>query len=219
MRGRKRGEGTRLLVTKPTPISILANITSSSELIQNSFSTKRDVVKDIYRPRRQIAGMPRPAPGPEQTRTAVLILLVIIGGSVAVHSSDTATKPATKSRPAVALVPKLEHISTVSGSGGGQFHQFNLRIANWKAFPVGRLTDPNPPPNPCKMPYAKARVWVELFRADGGAKVACAPVTDNALDFISFRDYQGTRPDVFAIVTDLKTGKTWKSQPVHTNDK
>jgi len=112
------------------------------------------------------------------------------------------------------LVPKLELVSV---NNAGTTKQFNLRITNWAQFPPGMFkSEPNLPPNPCGQAKLGARLALKTVRQDGKT-LACHPVTSpETLQSFGFRTYDGSNPEVYVILIDVKTDTTYKSKVFST---
>jgi hypothetical protein len=162
------------------------------------------------------APMKKPTPFILASVTAVLAVLV----NAAPARPATPAKPSgeTINHKALAtpvIIPKLVHVSTVALKNNQPLHLITVRLANPHLFPIGLLTGPKLPPNPCKA-NDRNRVFIEVIRVDTGTKEMCGAVTGDAHEVLSFREDINTNPDLFAIVTDIRTGKTWKSQTIRT---
>ena len=129
------------------------------------------------------------------------VLWIGTGASPATAESDNELRP---------------RVQLVSSTSSGRTTQFRLRITNWQAFPLESLKGPALPPNPCRMQNAPERLWLEVFREDG-QRASCLPVNARVVESFLFRDYDGSRPDVFVVLTDIKDGRSWKSSPVATS--
>ena len=109
------------------------------------------------------------------------------------------------------LVPKLELIGV---DNVGATKQFNLRITNWAQFPPGMFkSEPNLPPNPCGQQKLGARLALKTVRQAVGTTLACHPVTSpETLQSFSFRTYDGSQPEIYVVLIDVKTNTTYKSK-------
>jgi hypothetical protein len=118
---------------------------------------------------------------------------------------------------AVAVIPKLEVVSAERPDRSSPAIVFHLRIANSNQFPVEELPpQAKLPPNPCRMSNAPQRLWLEIFRIDG-TRASCSPVMRRTLESFVFHDYNGDRPRIYVVLTDLKSGATWRSRPLDTS--
>ncbi len=113
------------------------------------------------------------------------------------------------------VVPKLELVSV---DNAGTTKQFNMRITNWAQFPPGMFkNEPNLPPNPCGQPKLGARVALKTVRQQDGKTLGCHPVTSpETLQSFGFRTYDGSNPEVYVILIDVKTDATYKSKVFST---
>jgi len=109
------------------------------------------------------------------------------------------------------LVPKLELIGV---DNVGATKQFNLRITNWAQFPPGMFkSEPNLPPNPCGQQKLGARLALKTVRLEDGTTLGCLPVTSPAaLQSFSFRTYDGSHPEIYVMLIDVKTDTAYKSK-------
>ena len=159
-------------------------------------------------------------------RHTPLALMLVTSAALAAILNAAQTPPAATAKPAGATInrkalatpvvsPRLVHVSTVAMKNDQPLHLITVRLANPRAFPVGVLSGPNLPPNPCKA-NDRNRVFIEVFRADTGMKEMCGAVTGDARETLSFREDVHTNPDLYAIVTDVQSGRTWKSQTIHS---
>jgi hypothetical protein len=113
------------------------------------------------------------------------------------------------------LFPKLELVSV---NNAGTTKQFNMRITNWAQFPPGMFkSEPNLPPNPCGQPKLGARLALKTVRKDDGKTLGCHPVTSpETLQSFGFRTYDGSHPEIYVILIDVKTDATYKSKVFST---
>lgn len=109
------------------------------------------------------------------------------------------------------LVPKLELVSV---DNVGTTKQFNLKITNWAQFSPGMFkSEPNLPPNPCGQPKLGARLALKTVRQEDGKTLGCQPVTSPAtLQSFGFRTYDGSDPEIYVMLIDVKTDTTYKSK-------
>jgi hypothetical protein len=115
------------------------------------------------------------------------------------------------------LIPKLKLVRI---DGTDPTKQFNIGIANWDKFPPEVFKpDSSLPPTSCDYKKLHARLTVTLFRKDNGKSLGCAVITAPETDTISFRTYDGTNPEIYAIFLDLKTGTKYKSTSLSTATK
>ena len=119
---------------------------------------------------------------------------------------------------AAAIVPRVELVATeVARAPRATVHV--LRIANSHEFPIEELKAANPlPANPCKSSSAFTRLWLEIYRSDD-SRAACIPLTKTTAAGFAFRDYLGTHPEIYVVLTDVKTGNSWKSALLRTRIK
>ncbi len=117
-----------------------------------------------------------------------------------------------------ALVPKLELVSVANA---GTIKIFNIRVTNLAEIPAELFkTEPNLPPNPCHETKPAPRLWLNIVDAHKGGTFGCKVVTSaQILKLFSFRTYKGEIPEIFVILTDLKTGTSYKSRALSTATK
>jgi hypothetical protein len=113
------------------------------------------------------------------------------------------------------LVPKLELVSV---NNAGATKQFNMRITNWAQFPPGIFkSEPNLPPNPCGQPKLGARLALKTIRNEDGKMLGCHVVTSpETLQNFGFRTYDGSHPEIYVILIDVKTDTSYKSSVLST---
>src|SRR5437016_1698398 len=148
--------------------------------------------------------------------SVVLVCLVLMAGAYTSADAQTLNvnakptqkiKPDNKAKPLPTpsngvLIPRLKLVRI---DGSDPTKQFNIGIANWDKFPPELLkTDPSLPLNSCDYKKLHARLTVTLIRKDDGKSLGCDAITAPATDTFSFRTYDGTNPDIYAIFLDLR---------------
>jgi hypothetical protein len=162
---------------------------------------------------------------------AVLFVLSALSGSLVnaqnpninakpngkIKSENKAKLPPTVTN--TVLVPKLELLSI--DKAGEAIKQFNIRITNWAQFPPELFkSEPNLPPNPCGQPKLGARLALRTIRKEDGKNLGCNVVTSpENLQHFAFRTYDGSHPEIYVILFDVKTDKSYKSKVLSTAGK
>lgn len=78
-------------------------------------------------------------------------------------------------------------------------------------------SEPNLPPNPCGRPKLGARLALKTVRQQDGKTLACHPVTSpETLQSFGFRTYDGSDPEIYVILIDVKTDVSYKSKVFST---
>jgi hypothetical protein len=162
------------------------------------------------------------------SKIVLLVTLLLSPVVAAAQTPNVNAKPTQKIRPDNKakplptpsngmLIPKLKLVRI---DGTDPTKQFNIGIANWDKFPPEVFKpDSSLPPSSCDFKKLHARLSVTLIRKDDGKSLGCAVVTAPATDTFSFRTYDGTNPEIYAIFLDLKTGTKYKSTSLSTATK
>jgi hypothetical protein len=131
--------------------------------------------------------------------------------------ADNKAKPPPTASNGV-LIPKLELVNI---DNAGPTQQFNIKITNWAKFPPELFKkEPNLPPNPCGQGNLHAPAAFKVIRKADGKTVGCKVVASQEdLQTVSFRTYDGTKPEIYLLLIDLKTNTVYKSKALLTTQK
>jgi hypothetical protein len=149
----------------------------------------------------------------------IFALFLFALGTVSAHAQDENKKIIAK--PTTVIVkPKLALQGAVAYERDGkQYHKIILTVTNRdkissKMFELG--ANEKLPPNPCRE-KGRTRIALSVFGEDGKQIASCLKVASaQALEAPSFLIEKGkTVPEyVYIVLTDLKTGSTYKSNLV-----